>query len=70
MKASHSHSSPLRLHFVHIGRMSSPGVVSESDRDKEDGEFDNTNGAIGTYISCVCGGNSDIQTAFVDVSDL
>lgn len=29
MKASHSHSSPLRSHFVHIGRTSSPATILE-----------------------------------------
>lgn len=68
MKASHSHSSPLRLHFVHMGRTSSPEMASESG--KSDGEFGVTDKLFGTYISCVFGGNLDIQTAFVGVSDL
>ena len=37
---------------------------------KKDGKFDVTNESFGTYISCVFGDNSDIQTAFVGVSDL
>ena len=66
MKASHSHSSPLRLHFVHMGRMSSPEMLS--DLNKEGQSI--TSEASDTYISCVFGGNSGIRTAFVDVSDL
>ena len=33
MKASHSQSSSPRLHFVHIGRMSSPAIVSEPENE-------------------------------------
>ena len=41
-----------------------------SEPETRDGEFDITDESFGTYISYVFGGNSDIQTAFVDVSDL